>query len=190
MGLIYSPPAGGGTTNTGNAAVGDVASGKTFSSSVLTNATGTSTKNATVPNDVPILPAQAYVDASLDSVYYEYLPKLWDIFTNNPVILSNKGLTHFEADVLYDNTAFANASTYLSVNALIGSGATTLDFSGNALPVADVNKLLLRFRQAFDAGLPGSWTIDLSGGTNATPTGQGITDKAALITAGWTVTTN
>lgn len=32
--------------------------------------------------------------------------------------------------------------------------------------------------------------INLSGGTNAAPTGQGLTDKATLITAGWTVTTN
>lgn len=65
-GLVNIPPSGGGgVTNTGNAAVGDVASGKTFSSAALTNATGTSTKNATVPGDAPIQPAQAFVDAFL-----------------------------------------------------------------------------------------------------------------------------
>ena len=32
--------------------------------------------------------------------------------------------------------------------------------------------------------------VDLSGGTNAAPTGQGITDVATLVSMGWSVTTN
>lgn len=41
-----------------------------------------------------------------------------------------------------------------------------------------------------ERGPSGIRVLDLSGGTNAAPTGQGLTDKATLISNGWIVTTN
>lgn len=59
--------------------------------------------------------------------------------------------------------------------------------NGNALSAASVNHILARC--VANAGYV-SGTVDLSGGTNAAPTGQGITDKADLIARGVTVSTN
>jgi len=62
-------------------------------------------------------------------------------------------------------------------------------FSANvtALNAASVNMILARH-----VAVPGyvSGTIDLSGGTVAAPTGQGIADKATLLGRGVTLTTN
>lgn len=59
--------------------------------------------------------------------------------------------------------------------------------TGLALSAAYVN-LMLAICVA-EAGFT-SGTVDLSGGTSAAPTGQGVTDKATLIARGITVTTN
>lgn len=63
----------------------------------------------------------------------------------------------------------------------------TLDFTGNALNAATVNSILARCvaSASFTAG-----TLDLSQGTNAAPTGQGIADVTTLTGRGVTVTTN
>lgn len=58
------------------------------------------------------------------------------------------------------------------------------NFSGAA--ITNTNQILA---EAVASGVSGG-TLDLSGGTNAAPTGQGLIDKATLILAGWTVTTN
>ena len=66
---------------------------------------------------------------------------------------------------------------------------TTLNFSGNALSAAQVNQVLADL--VVSLGIRGAvkCTVTL-GGTNAAPTGQGILDKATLVAAGFTVTTN
>lgn len=58
-------------------------------------------------------------------------------------------------------------------------------FAGNALTAASVNAILARFvaNAAFVSG-----QIDLSGGTNAAPTGQGLTDVTTLRGRGVDVT--
>lgn len=63
----------------------------------------------------------------------------------------------------------------------------TVDCSANALNVASVNGILARCvaNAGYTAG-----TVDLSGGTNAAPAGQGAADKATLIGRGVTVNTN
>lgn len=63
---------------------------------------------------------------------------------------------------------------------------TVLFGDGCAFNAASVNGILARYVAAANTGS----TIDLSGGTSAAPTGQGIIDKAALILAGNTVSTN
>ena len=74
----------------------------------------------------------------------------------------------------------------LSIPQLLFLPATSFNGSGCALNAASVNSVLAR---AVASGIT-TGTFNLTGGTNAAPTGQGITDKAALITAGVTVTTN
>lgn len=76
----------------------------------------------------------------------------------------------------------SNDLTTLTVPASI----TTLDASDNDLTVDAVNALLV----ALDSAGLENGTVDLSGGTNAAPTGAGATAKANLITKGWTATTN
>lgn len=66
------------------------------------------------------------------------------------------------------------------------TNGTTILFTDCALNAASVNHIFSRCRAANVT----TCEIDLSGGTNAAPTGQGLADKAALITAGNTVTTN
>ena len=79
-------------------------------------------------------------------------------------------------------------------NVVPGSFATqkslsTAWFYGNAFPASAVNQVLADC--VVSLGISGRvvCTLNLAGGTNASPTGQGIVDKATLVAAGWTVTT-
>jgi len=56
--------------------------------------------------------------------------------------------------------------------------------------VADINAILADLRTSYDLVGRVACTVKLEGGTNAAPTGQGITDKDFLNANGWTVTTN
>jgi hypothetical protein len=68
----------------------------------------------------------------------------------------------------------------------------TLDMSVNAITAAaDINAILADLVTSSALGSRVACTVTLEGGTNAAPTGQGITDKATLNAIdGWTVTTN
>ncbi len=100
-------------------------------------------------------------------------------------------------------TSFAFASL-VTVNSMAISGFTALttitlnaaaelqdgknyDFTANALNAATVNAILAAGvrNAAYNTG-----TLELDGGTNAAPTGQGILDAATLTGRGVTVTTN
>lgn len=65
--------------------------------------------------------------------------------------------------------------------------ANYMDISGCALSAAAINAILAQL-VARTNGVVGS--IDMSGGTSAAPSGQGITDKNTLVSRGWTITTN
>lgn len=66
-----------------------------------------------------------------------------------------------------------------------------LDASNNAITAAaDINAILADLRTSYDLVGRVACTVKLEGGTNAAPTGQGITDKNFLNANGWTVTTN
>ena len=72
-----------------------------------------------------------------------------------------------------------------------GSVSNTLgDFQAqnNQLTSAAVNAILAAFVTANK--ITGTRILNLGGAGNGAPTGQGITDKATLISRGWTVTTN
>lgn len=76
--------------------------------------------------------------------------------------------------------------TTFNVPNWLPTNGTTIDLTNCALTSASVNHILAR---CVAAGVT-TCTIALEGGTNGAPTGQGATDKADLITAGNTVTTN
>lgn len=74
---------------------------------------------------------------------------------------------------------------------LVSGGAGILcglDFSGNALTQTTVDAILAACVAGGSAA--GIEVLDLTGGTNATPSAAGLADKATLQTAGWTVTNN
>lgn len=79
------------------------------------------------------------------------------------------------------------AMTTVSVPLWLPKNGGSFNFSGCALSGTAVNHILARAvaNAAFVTG-----TINLSGGTSAAPSGQGITDKNTLIARGVTVTTN
>lgn len=77
----------------------------------------------------------------------------------------------------------------LSFPALTSMIAGNCNCSGCGLLVASVNAILSNLVSMPLYGGSGE-TVDLSGGTNAAPAGQGITDKNTLIGRGATVNTN
>lgn len=120
--------------------------------------------NATVPSNAPIQPPQAFVD---NAAYFAFPAN--DLFMT-PATSFIKG------DFL---TNWIQQSFNANVANLHASGCSISN-------PANINIILAA---CVAAGSPNG-ILDLSGGTNAAPTGQGITDKATLILAGWTVTTN
>lgn len=76
--------------------------------------------------------------------------------------------------------------TAVNVPNILFQNGITIDFSGCALTSSSVNQILSRAE--FDS--LSTAVIKLSGGTNAAPTGQGLIDKATLISNGCTVATN
>lgn len=74
-----------------------------------------------------------------------------------------------------------------------GSVSNTLgDFQAqnNQLTSTAVNAILAAFVAAGRTLASGTCVLNLGGTGNAAPTGQGLTDKATLISRGWTITTN
>lgn len=109
-------------------------------------------------------------------------------FDQQPLLtsLSFPALTLVDGDTVFvqNDTSLVT----LSMPNVIFSNTTnfTYDATNCALDAASVNEILSR---CVASGMT-TCTIDLSGGTSAAPSGQGVIDKAALITAGNSVTTN
>jgi hypothetical protein len=143
-----SSATGTGIIATGNAAAGDVAIGKTFSNATTAGVTGTSTKNATVPNDAPIQPPQAFVDN---------IAKFIGGGVNPSVDISSQGITHLDGVTVMIGWAqdVESAGAHFDLNASV-----------NAIPTSDVDSLLAQFI------LSGITTaaLDVSGGTSGLPT--------------------
>jgi len=70
----------------------------------------------------------------------------------------------------------------------VSSTLGTFQAQNNQLTSIAVNSILAAFVAANRTS--GTRILNLGGTGNAAPTGQGITDKATLISRGWTVTTN
>ena len=111
------------------------------------------------------------------------------------LILTNNALTALPAGVFDNLTALQGLG--MDNNALTALPAGVFDnltalqgliLTNNALTVSAVNQLLAEL--VATVGSRVICNLDISGGTNAAPTGQGILDAATLVAAGWTVTTN
>jgi hypothetical protein len=96
-----------------------------------------------------------------------------------PSLSANNFLQNFfcnnnQLDSFQGGTVSSLLGTFLAQNNLLSSSA--------------VNNILAAFVAANKT--TGTCTLNLGGTGNAAPTGQGITDKATLVSRGWTVTTN
>jgi hypothetical protein len=93
------------------------------------------------------------------------------------------------------NVTWQNCSalTTFPANAFDNSKATvyTSTFTGCALTQTSVDNILVSINQS-RINTPSliNGTLNMTGGTNATPSATGLAAKAALVAAGWTVTTN
>jgi len=87
--------------------------------------------------------------------------------------------------------ATVTLGTIGTLKAVIGA---TINISGQALTSASVNAILALLVSLNGTNGTIAWgagqTLNISGGTSAAPSGQGITDKATLVGRGATVTTN
>lgn len=71
----------------------------------------------------------------------------------------------------------------------VSSTINTFQAQNNSLSEDSVNNILAAFVAAGRTISAGVCLLKLEGGANAAPTGQGLNDKATLISRGWTVTT-
>ena len=123
-------------------------------------------RNAKVPSTAPIQPADVFV-AFMSA--YAFLA-LEDSFS-----FASYGITTFEPQMLVNYSVYVDGGGY---------GNPLIELQDNA--ITNVNAIL----QALDVTGVTDGTLDISGGTNAAPTGVGITAKASLVGKGWTVFTN
>lgn len=130
-------------------------------------------------------------------------PKLTSVEVPLLASSTSGGQVSFDTNVTLTNIAFPSlvsvgfnftlrtspllSSVTFNPNIIFATGGSRQYlFNGCAFPAELVNFILARLRASNVVGV----AINLTGGTNAAPTGQGLLDKAALITAGNTVNTN
>jgi len=109
---------------------------------------------------------------------------------NDNAILTSVSLPSFvSADSFTTTIQFVNnpALSIVVLSSFVPLNTKNFTASGCALSAASVNHILARHvaNAAYVSG-----TVTLNGGTNAAPTGQGITDKTTLQGRGVTVLTN
>lgn len=133
------------------------------------------------------------------SLSFTYCPLLENIDLSSLTLVSGGGLVISGTVITALNLSeFMGVSTTITItgNTLLTSivipkfvpyGGQSFDFSGNALSATTINVILARCVASsdFDSG-----SINLSGGTNAAPTGQGLADVTTLRARGVTVTVN
>jgi hypothetical protein len=127
-----------------------------------------------------------YGNTSLTSISLPLMSDTVIFDCHGNTVLTTLSLPAVAGDGLF--TVDASSCTLLTTfttSAFFQDGGS-INFHGCALNATSVNLILSK---AVATGMT-SGTIDLAGGTNAAPTGQGITDKSDLIDAGVTVTTN
>lgn len=128
--------------------------------------------NATVPNDAPIQPPQAFVD-----LWYRISALGLGIFDFYSIPITN-------IDTGYFDTRMASLDTF--------NGPLIINFAGCSLSQACVDALLAYFASGSFAGASGQRELDLSGVNMATPTDGVANADAQYIRANldWTVWIN
>jgi hypothetical protein len=129
--------------------------------------------NAAVPSNAPLQPSQAFVDGAIKMV----------------------ATSVFQLDFSAIGATGTGSTFGTWFKRLLGPIRTsgdldTANFSGNGFDEAGINAILAACITVFNAYGSTGVTLDLSGGTNAAPSGQGITDAGTLTDNGWTVVTN
>jgi hypothetical protein len=123
-------------------------------------------------------------------------PNLKTILYNNVQVENNNNLTYLSfpslVNGIYNNFSFNN-------NALISISFSSnlksidgLSLTNNRLSTTSVNDLLSLLVSLDGTNGTTLWnvTLNISGGSNAVPSGQGITDVATLVARGATIYTN
>jgi 3-methyladenine DNA glycosylase AlkD len=122
-------------------------------------------------------------NTSLSSLNLSALETVYDTLSIAGILLTSLDLGSLATAIvnIHDNPNL----TDITLTNFVPTNDTKNYFSENALSAATVNAILARFvaNAAFVTGV-----IDLSGGTNAAPTGQGLTDVTTLLARGVTVT--
>ena len=131
----------------------------------------------------PISIEDCYLLSALDLSSLTTVAQLLNIYSFQGTSLNLSSL------VTADNMTIKSGDnlTSIDLSSLVPTSGGEYDFSWNALTAASVNAILARFvaNAEFVSG-----TIDLSSGTNAAPTGQGLTDVDTLRARGVTVRVN
>jgi hypothetical protein len=102
-----------------------------------------------------------------------------------PSFATNTAITAFYA--------YSNSFTAITAGAIATQlSCTQYSFNYCLLPAAQINQILadLVVNQSNRPGNSPLATATMIGAGNGAPSGQGIVDKATLVTAGWTMTTN
>jgi hypothetical protein len=122
-------------------------------------------------------------NTSLSSLNLSALETVYDTLSIAGILLTSLDLGSLATAIvsIHDNPNL----TDITLTNFVPTNDTENYFNENALSAATVNAILARFvaNAAFVTGV-----IDLSGGTNAAPTGQGLTDVTTLLARGVTVT--
>jgi hypothetical protein len=119
--------------------------------------------------------------------------KLWRFNCQN-----QRGATKLSGDIpnlanVLDLSRFwcdRNQLTGFATGGSVPSNLGNFQANNNLLTSAAVNAILAAFVAAGRTSASGTCILNLGGTGNAAPTDQGLTDKATLISRGWTVTTN
>lgn len=111
---------------------------------------------------------------------------------------SQRGTTKLTGDIFVLNNKPNLFEVRLNSNQLSGFAAgdvASIELgvfiaSSNLLTTSAINNILAAFVAGGRTSANGTCSISIGGTGNAAPTGQGLTDKATLISRGWSVATN
>lgn len=178
-GKTFSKTGAAGLTGTaviaaGDAVAEDVVADKTFSNALGAGLVGTNTANATVPDDGMITPPQAYVDClcKFKDVMLTYI-----INSNASFNWGAKGITGFDVG---PSSLLAILNIFWFT--LHGTGVR-MSLANNH--IVDLDGIVARFAAQLEFGyVNGALDIRNNDGTLSA---QGLTDVAALVSAGWSI---
>lgn len=114
--------------------------------------------------------------------------------TNNITELDLNTVSAAKLGGVVDISQFTNIEKFKAIDSDItafiisanNSSLISIELNDNNITTAAVNTL---FADLVDAG-NNDGILNLDGAENAAPTGQGLIDKATLVSRGWNVTTN